>query len=181
MVGFGFQEILSYILTDGESQTSKVNLPNVKPIEIANPLTSEFAVFRHSLLPGILRFLSANAHVDYPQRIFECGDVVREKPGTETSTSVELRLGGAICDAKVSYESVQSVVYSFFKSIGLKMWHTTPSVHPAFIDGRVANLTDNGRALAIIGEVHPEVLNKFKIPNPVAVFEVNVDEFSRLE
>ena len=179
MIGFGFQEILSYIMTDRESQTSKVNLTNTKLIEIANPLTSEFAVFRHSLLPGLIRFLSANAHVDYPQRIFECGHVIYEKLETETSTNAELRVAGAICDAKVSYESAQSVVYSFLRNMALKTWRVLPTVHPTFIDGRVAKLIGDDGESGIIGEIHPEVLNRFKIPNPAVAFEINVDGLFR--
>ena len=40
----------------------------------------------------------------------------------------------------------------------------------AFLPGRVAQLSINGNAAGIIGEIHPEVLGNFKIDYPVVFY-----------
>ncbi len=174
MVGFGFQEIANYVLTSMEIQTLKMGLENVNFVELLNPKTSEFSVVRGWLLPGILNFLSYNTHVDYPQKIFECGDVVVFDEESETKTRNEPRIAAAICDYKVSYESIQAVVYMLLKNLGIKDWDVKPKEHPSFIHGRTASLWVDGEEIAVLGEIHPKILENFNLPNPVVAFELNL-------
>ncbi|MCX8175795.1 MAG: phenylalanine--tRNA ligase subunit beta [Candidatus Bathyarchaeota archaeon] len=176
MVGFGFQEIANYVLTSKENQIYRMNLKDedLKIVEILNPKTLEFSVVRGWLLPGLLSFLSYNTHVDYPQKIFECMDVVVFDEEAETKTRNELRVAAAICNYKVSYEDIQSVVYVLLKNLNINDWVTEETTHPSFISGRVAKIMFNGEDLAVLGEIHPKVLENFKLPNPVAAFELNL-------
>ena len=76
MIGLGFIEVLNYIMTSGLTNSEKMKVSAAKTVEIANPISLDFGVLRSWLLPGLLDFLSSNKHVPYPQKIFECGDVV---------------------------------------------------------------------------------------------------------
>jgi phenylalanyl-tRNA synthetase beta chain len=175
MVGFGFQEVANYILTSRDNQTQKMRLEaSEKMVEIANPRTNEFAVARTWLLPGILNFLSHNTHIDYPQRVFECGDSILIDGGAETKTRTEIKVAAAICDFKSSYESIQATAYSLLQNLGFKRWKTRSADHPSFIPGRTAKILLGDEEVAILGEVHPEVLTNYGIPNPVTAVEVNL-------
>jgi phenylalanyl-tRNA synthetase beta chain len=176
MVGYGFQEVLSYILTSRENQTAMMGLEGVDLdlVEIANPLTSEYAVARRWLLPSLLNFLSSNTHVNYPQKVFECGDVVAGDDGAETMTRGEIRLAGAISDYKVSYETIQSTVYGVLRALEVEGWGIRSKDHKSFIRGRTAVVTIGETEVAVLGEVHPQILTNFKIPNPVAAFEIDL-------
>lgn len=176
MVGYGFQEVLSYILTSRENQTAMMGLEgaDLDLVEIANPLTSEYAVVRRWLLPSILNFLSSNTHVNYPQKVFECGDVVAREGAEETGTRSEIRLAGAVSDYKVSYETIQSTVYGILRALEVEGWGIRSKDHKSFIRGRTAVVTIGEAEIAVLGEVHPQILTNFKIPNPVAAFEIDL-------
>ncbi|MGP3667868.1 MAG: phenylalanine--tRNA ligase subunit beta [Candidatus Bathyarchaeota archaeon] len=176
MVGFGFQEIANYVLTSKENQIYRMNLKDedVKLIELLNPKTLEFSVVRGWLIPGLLIFLSHNTHVDYPQKIFECMDVVVFDEEAETKTRNELRVAAAICNYKVSYEDIQSILYMLLKNLNINDWIVEETTHPSFIPGRVAKIKFNGEDLAVLGEIHPKVLENINLPNPVAAFELNL-------
>ncbi|RLG92546.1 MAG: phenylalanine--tRNA ligase subunit beta [Candidatus Hecatellales archaeon] len=176
MVGFGFQEIATYVLTSMENQTTKMGFEKLDLIELLNPKTSEFSVVRRWLLPGILSFLSANVHVEYPQKVFECGDVVVPDEDSETKTRNELRVAAAICDYKASYENIQAIVYMLLKNLKIEDWEIKPTEHPSFIPGRVASIKIRGKEAVILGEIHPKILENFRIPNPIAAFELDLTE-----
>jgi len=176
MIGFGFQEVANYILTSKENQVYKMSLKDedLKIVELLNPKTLEFSVVRGWLLPGLLNFLSYNTHVNYPQKIFECGDVVVFDDKAETKTRNELRVAAAICNYRVSYEDIQSVVYTLLKNLNINDWTVEETTHPSFIPGRVAKIRFNDEDLAILGEIHPKILENFNLPNPVVAFELNL-------
>ncbi|MBW2590901.1 MAG: phenylalanine--tRNA ligase subunit beta, partial [Deltaproteobacteria bacterium] len=75
LVGTGYQEIKSYVMSSPEIMNTKM-LRNRPLTTTGNPKSREFSVLRNSLLPVLLDFAAQNQHADYPQRIFEVGDVV---------------------------------------------------------------------------------------------------------
>ncbi len=174
MVGFGLQEIANYIMTSKELQTSKMEVTELKPIEILNPLTSEFAVMRRWLLPGLLNFLSNNTHIEYPQKIFECGDIIEPDEQAETGTKDVLSLSTAISEYKASYETIQSLLYSLMKNLKVNGWTVKRREHPSFITGRIASITVDEEEIGLMGEINPKVLENFKIPNPTIAFEIKL-------
>jgi phenylalanyl-tRNA synthetase beta chain len=174
MVGLGFQEILSYTLTSKENLFEKMNLAPSEVVEIENPVSSRWSVFRNWLLPSLLEFLSHNKHVEYPQKIFEIGKVVLIDEKAETRTRDVLKLACCISDAKVSYEEISSVLDAFLSSVGVE-YRLRATKHPSFIEGRVAEILINGKSVGIIGEVSPKVLENWNLDMPVVGFEIEVD------
>jgi phenylalanyl-tRNA synthetase beta chain len=174
MVGLGFQEILSYTLTDKENIFEKMNLAPSEVIEIENPVSSKWSVFRNWLLPSLLEFLSHNQHLEYPQKIFEIGKVFVIDEKTETKTRDVLKIACCISDTKIGYESISSVLDAFLSSVGIN-YKLKATEHPSFIEGRVAEILINEKSIGIIGEINPLVLNNFKIEMPVVAFEIDVE------
>lgn len=175
MVGLGLQEVLSYTLTNKENIFAKMNSKEEKIAEIENPVSLNWDVFRNWLLPSLMEFLSNNQHVEYPQKIFEIGDVVLLDERQETKTRDIRKLACAIADTKVSYAEISSVLNSFMENMGLK-YELRPIEHPTFINGRAADVIVHGNKIGVIGEMHPAVLNNWKLEMPVVAFEVNLDE-----
>ncbi len=176
MVGFGFQEVFTFIMTSPQILFEKVNAQVEEVVEVENPISLEYSVLRNSLLPGILNFLSYNKHVTYPQKVFECGDVVLVNRKMATRTVNRRKLSGAICDHTVSYEDVQAVVYSLMRNLGVKEWSVGELESPCFIRGRAATISLCGRKVGALGEVNPLVLERFGLENPIAAFEIDVEE-----
>jgi phenylalanyl-tRNA synthetase beta chain len=174
MIGFGFQEVLNFIMTSKRNLFANMNRTEEKVVEVLNPVSSEYAVLRDTLIPGLLDLLSQNLHIQYPQRIFECGDMVRIQEEGEYPKSVPC-LAAAICDNKASYEEAQSVVYSIFRELGVTDWEVYPCKHASYLEGRAAKIGSSEEAIAVIGEVHPRILEQIGLNKPVAVFEINLE------
>lgn len=176
MVDLGFQEILSYSLTNKEFLFKRMNMNEEKVVEIENPASLNWNVFRNWLLPSLMEFYSNNQHVEYPQKIFEVGDVVLIDEKGETGTKDVRKIAVAIADSKVSYDNIASVLDAFMSSIGAK-YELRRSKHSSFIEGRVAEILVKNKPIGFIGEIHPVVLENWKIEMPVAAFEINIERF----
>jgi phenylalanyl-tRNA synthetase beta chain len=176
MIGFGFNEILSFVMSSPALLFKKMNRPIDSLVEVANPLVAEYSVLRDQLLPGLMDFLSYNRHVSYPQKIFECGDVVSIDEASSTRTTCQRRLAGAVSDHIASYEVIQSVVFGLLNNLNVSRWSIHLAEEASFINGRCASLRLRGSQIGILGEINPEVLERFHLENPVAAFEINLQE-----
>ena len=47
---------------------------------------------------------------------------------------------------------------------------------PAFLPGRVAEVSCEGKSLGVMGEVHPEVITAFGLEHPIALASVDLNE-----
>lgn len=175
MIGLGMQEIMSYILTNKKNLFEKMNLKEERVAEIENPISANWNVFRSWLLPCLLEFLSKNQHREFPQKIFEIGDCVIIDERKETKTRNIRKLATAITDYSVGYELISSVLDAFLRSVGIK-YRLKEKSHPSFIEGRCASIIINEEEIGFIGEIHPSVLEKWKIETPVVAFEINLEK-----
>lgn len=173
MVGLGFQEIYTYVLSN--SFITRLGSHN-EMARIGNPVSSEYEVLRNNLSSKLLLFLSLNKHLEHPQKIFEYGDVIIIKEGRPIN---QTRLAAATSDYEVSFEDVQSVLHSLLRSLKLE-----PVLEPCdsefYLRGRCACVTINNRNVGMLGEVSPEVLERLGLEYPVAMFELNIDDICQL-
>ena len=176
MVGLGHQEILSYILSSKSNLFKKMNMKETSVVEIENAVSDNWSVFRNSLLPSLMDFLSANQHVEYPQRIFEVGIVTLPDSGKETRTSDARKIAAALSGQKVSYEEASSLLDALMSSFGVK-YELRRTSHPSFIEGRVAEILVNNKQAGVIGEINPLVLKNWQMEIPVSAFEISQEIF----
>jgi phenylalanyl-tRNA synthetase beta chain len=175
MVELGFQEILSYTLTNKENLFERMNVEEKRVVEIENPVSLNWNVFRNWLLPSLMEFYSNNQHVEYPQKIFEVGDVVLIDEKQETKTRDVKKLAVAISDSKVGYDDIAAVLDAFLSSLKVR-YKLRRTKHGSFIEGRVAKILVRDKMIGFIGEIHPSVLENWKLEMPVAAFEIDIEE-----
>jgi phenylalanyl-tRNA synthetase beta chain len=175
MVGLGFQEILTYTLTSPESLFGKMNCEKSRIVEVSNPKVVTMSCLRSWLLPSLMEFLGSNQSVEFPQKIFELGKVTLLDETKETRTRDEEWLAAATTHPTASFTEIKSVLDAFFMNLGVE-WQIKETVHPSFIEGRVGTATVNGVDVGVLGEVNPQVLEAWKLENPVAAFEINVQK-----
>ena len=173
MIGLGFQEILTYTMTNQENLFERMNCKRKRIVEIANPKVVTMTCLRNWLLPSLMEFLSSNQSVEFPQRIFELGKVTMLDESQETRTRDEDWLAAVVSHANAGFTEVKSELGSFFMNLGLD-WEIKAARHSSFIEGRVGNVIVNGVSVGVVGEVRPEVLGAWKLENPVAAFELNM-------
>lgn len=170
MVGFGFQEILTFSMSNKEKLFSKMNLEVCPVAEVSNPKMKSFTCIRNWLTPSLMEFLSNNTHVDYPQRIFEVGECVEVGDGGKLRETEKLAC--AVAHSKANFSEVKSILEGLFLNLGLS-YRLERHEHGSFIEGRVGKITLNGTELGLIGEVHPKVLEEWGVEVPVAAFELD--------
>ncbi len=173
MVGSGFQEVLNYTLTNPEKLFVKMNKEPTPVVEISNPKIITMTCLRNWLLPGLIEFLSTNQSVAFPQRVFELGKVTIPDETRETKTRDEEWLAAATTHPGAGYSEIKACLDSLFINLGVS-WQLKTTSHPMFIEGRVGAVVFNGKEIGVVGEVSPIVLESWKLENPVAVFELNL-------
>ncbi len=175
LIGLGFQEVLTFILTNKENQFKKMNLPESSTAEIANPVSSEFNCCRQWLLPNLLKVMAANKHRDYPQRIFECGDCVIMDAKADTGTRTIRKIAAALSYDFANLTEIKSIIESFAKNIGYSLI-IRPYSHKSFIDSRCGEIILNGNSCGFFGEIHPQVLENWSLEKPVIAFEIDLEK-----
>jgi phenylalanyl-tRNA synthetase beta chain len=175
MVGLGFQEILSYTMTNPENLFTRMNLDKARIIEIANPKVVTMTCLRKSLLPGLIEFFSLNQSVEFPQKIFELGTVSTFDDASETKTRDETWLTAATSHPNANFSEIKSYLDSFFMNFGAA-WQIRPTKHPSFIEGRTGAIMLSNQRIGVIGEINPQVLEAWKLENPTAAFEISNQE-----
>jgi len=173
MVGLGFQEVMTYTLTNPESLFDKMNRKKTRIVEVANPKVVTLSCLRNWLLPCLMDFLGDNQSVEFPQKIFELGKITLLDDNKETKTIEEEMLAAVTTHPSANFSEIKSELDAFFMNFGVE-WQIKETAHPSFIEGRVGAAMVNGTAVGVLGEVHPRVLESWKLENPVAAFEISV-------
>ena len=174
LVGTGYQEIKSYVMSSPEIMNIKM-LRSRPLTATGNPKSREFSVLRNSLLPVLLDFAAQNQHADYPQRIFEVGDVVMPDPREQTRTKQVPHVCRLIVDTCVNITEMLTEVGFILRNLGLaSRIEFAAEKAPEFIDGRAGRILIDGKTVGVFGEVSPEVLDNFGIGMPVVAFEMEL-------
>jgi phenylalanyl-tRNA synthetase beta chain len=179
MVGLGYQEVLTYNMTNPQNLFAKMNAKEQKIVEFANPKVQTLTCLRNWLLPSLMEFLSCNLHIEYPQRIFELGPVTVLDEKVETRTRDEDTLAVAVSHASASFTEMKSTLDALFMNLGLQ-WQIKETKHPSFIEGRVGTAIIDKTEAGILGEIHPKVLENWTLENPVAAFELNMNKIGKM-
>jgi phenylalanyl-tRNA synthetase beta chain len=177
MVGVGFQEVLTYTLTNQENLFTKMNLKKESLVEVANPKVQTLTCLRNWLLPSLMEFLGNNLSVEYPQKIFELGTVTLLDAKKETKTRDEERLAAVTAHANANFSEIKSALDALLMNIGLD-GQIEETKHSSFIDGRVGSVMISDTIVGIVGEVHPRILEAWKLENPAAAFELNMEKIA---
>jgi phenylalanyl-tRNA synthetase beta chain len=178
--GCALQEVLSFTLTAPEKLTNNMgrDTEDLKNnVQIANPVSLTYSVLRSRLLPNLLDFLSRNTHNEYPQFIFEVGEIVKkDKKNVLTSTNAAV----VLTDTDVSFENVHSIIDTLAVQLGIEI--TLEVIEDSeFLEGRTANIMLENKPIGIIGEVSPSILENWQIYMPTVAFEIDLSLIPTLD
>ncbi len=177
MVGLGFQEVMNSVLTNPEEQFVKMNLDPVDYIEVESPKSSLYRILRRWIIPRLMTNLYRSKSEDYPQKIFEIGEVVY--PAGDKVIE-ETHLAAAVAGSKQDYTVIKAALDGFMEAIGIGDYHVVDGAHRSFIPGRVGYIVVGEEEIGIIGEIHPSVILNFQLAVPVAAFEININKLNRI-
>ena len=177
MVGMGFQEIISNIMASRQELIDRMHLAGSdrdRIVEVENVMTQAYSCLRQWITPSLLRVEAASTRAFYPHRLFEVGEVAVPDATEETGVRTLMVLGALIAHANANFSEAHSCLDLLLFYLD-RPYTLEPISHRSFLDGRAGRIVSNGRAVGLIGEMHPEVLEHWQVSMPSVVFELEVD------
>lgn len=177
LCGLGWMEVMTLVLTSEKAAYDQLRLPRREDhVVLAHPISQDQTMMRRHMLAGLLETLTVNAHREYPQRIFEVGEVT-ELARTDTGARERRVVGGVIIGERAGVTDVRAAAEAVLREFGWSI-STAATKHETFLPGRgaviVARKGDEKRIVGTLGELHPEVLESFKLRLPTASFEIDL-------
>jgi phenylalanyl-tRNA synthetase beta chain len=183
--GFGFQEIITYALTDRQTLEKGLNaFLLVEPLRVAHPMSSDQECLRTSLRGNVLAALSSNIRREEGAiLLFETGHVYLPRPnslpeepemlcGVLTSTGVEKVWQGR--KEPLDFFDAKGAVEGLMAGIGVNV-SFTESKDAGLRTGRQAEIIAGKNHIGVLGELHPKVSQVFELPVGTYLFEISVD------
>jgi len=172
LVGLGYQEIMSPVLSNKKILFENMNVEEFNLIELKEYMSETYSVVRNWLLPILLDVLSKNKHVDYPQKIFEEGIITVKKEGYTIDYN---RIALVTANNTADFTEARQALDQMMKLLDIK-YEIKETEHNSFIPGRVGRVIVNDKKIGYIGEFSPETLNNWDLNVPVVGFEINLTE-----
>ena len=200
LTGEGFMEIMNNSLSSTSYYEGSEELPLDGTVLIMNPLSSDLAVMRATLLYGGLESIAYNINRKAENlRFYEFGNVYRKKPGVESTAEHPLKpfsewmelalwLTGDFITPSWNRQKVESSAYDM-KGIVENLLHVLGVPESALsqtqdsselMDVRLNYTTKSGKRIGELGLVSAKILKKFGINQPVVFATLNWTEIMKL-
>ncbi len=178
-IALGCSEVATYSFVSPKVY-DRICLPKDSPyrknIVISNPLGEDTSVMRTTALPSMLDVVARNYNNrNLKEAFFELAKVYHPR-GTEELPYEQLTLVLAEYGEGATYYTLKGKVEALLETAGVTEYDVLPmktaaSYHP----GRTAVITVDGKELAILGEVHPDVLENYGVGTKVYAAQIDFD------
>ncbi len=185
----GFHESVSFAFVDPALQQRL--LPQIAGIALTNPISSDLAVMRVSLWPGLLRVILENQRRQQDRlRLFEHGVVFLPQPGEAggavASREVD-RIAGALTGARLpeqwgsareaaDFFDLKGDLEALLASTGrAESFRFVAATHSCLHPGRCARIYRGEMAIGWLGELHPELVRALDLSSAPQLFELDFE------
>lgn len=189
LVECGLTEVVTYSFIN-PAVFDRFRVPADSPfretLKLQNPLSEDQSVMRTMLLPGLLEVLQRNFNRRVTDgAIFEIGRVFHPRVG-EALPEERPVLAAAVMGKTPAGWNRESVTLDFYYLKGVlevlaeKLGLPVPTFerekqNPSFHPGRAALVKLKEDTLGILGELHPDVLEKYELDVRVTAFELDLN------
>lgn len=175
MIGLGYEEMISNILVAKQQLLEKMNLDEQPVVEVSNVMNENYAVLRNSVLPSLLQIESRSGTAAYPHRLFEAGEVAVFDRSSPRGSRTEMRLAALTVRRGIGLSEMHADLEFLLHQLGLELALKDVEC-PSFLPGRAAQVlaAAQPQPVGLLGEVHPQVLERWEIDMPAAAFEINL-------
>lgn len=181
--GMGFDEIMTYSFT-GQRQLDMLGMDaddkRQRPFRIINPLGEDTAVMRTTLAADMLRVLATNMnHGNGDAALYEFGTLFDFDSRTDEGLPMETPSLALGCyGAGADFYALRDTVLTLLNREGVA-WDIQPGGEPWMHPGRCAQITAGGETVAVVGEAHPDVADRFALTERAFVADVYLDRLYR--
>ncbi len=183
-----YQEVINFAFVEEAWEADFAG--NAEPIRLANPIASQLAVMRSTLLGGLVGNLITNRHRQQQRvRVFEIGRCFRRDAAGQPVKGFDqplliagLAAGPALPEQwgaptrNIDFFDVKADVEALLAPGVVRF---TAAAHAALHPGRSAELTLHGERVGVLGELHPTLVQKYDLGTAPVVFELAIDALTR--
>lgn len=179
----GYHEAITYSFIAPKWQ--QLIEPEVKPLTLINPISTELSVMRSSLWPGLLNAVAYNQNRQQERvRLFETGLRFDSSPADLKQERV---LAGAVAgdllaeqwgtaSRAVDFFDVKGDLESLMALSGMQSAFSFISdPHPALHPGQSCAILQSGQVIGYLGALHPALLQTLELIGPIYVFELKLE------
>jgi phenylalanyl-tRNA synthetase beta chain len=190
-----YQEAINFSFVDPQWENDFAAETN--PIRVLNPIASHLAVMRTTLIGSLVATVAYNVARKAPRvRIFEMGRIylrdpaAREGEGDVAGVRQPMRVGAIACGPALEEQwgvpEKRSADYFDAKAdvealIAPKVARYEAAAHPALHPGRSAQVILDEVPIGWVGELHPRWQQKYGLPSPAALFELDLEALGRVD
>jgi phenylalanyl-tRNA synthetase beta chain len=178
-----YSEVVTYSFIDRRWEEDLCGNPD--PVVLANPIASQMSVMRSSLIPGLIMSVGFNVrHKQTRVRVFEIGRCF-VRAGADYAQPVRVGLAAfgdvfpeqwGLGSRRVDFYDVKADLEALFAPEEVRVEAAThPSLHP----GRSGRIRVGSREVGWIGELHPRWQQKYDLPVPPVLVEVDYEALAR--
>ncbi|MDH3715832.1 MAG: phenylalanine--tRNA ligase subunit beta [Gammaproteobacteria bacterium] len=181
LLGRGYSQAVTYSFIDAEF--ARLIEPAHEPLPLLNPISSELAVMRTSLWPGLIGALQHNLNRQQQRvRLFESGLVFT---GGEKNLQQVPRVGGIACgpvnpphwderQKTVDFFDVKADVHALLHNAGHGDAVFEAADHPALHPGQSTLVSIDGQRQGWLGSLHPRVVQALELNQEAVLFELDL-------
>jgi phenylalanyl-tRNA synthetase beta chain len=191
----GLQEIISYRLTTPGREARRIpvdSAPDDKPyVRLVNPISTDKAVMRHSVLASLLETAEHNARIRERLAFFEIGPVFFPSESGELPDEFQrlsILLAGprslpawqGADEGRMDFYDLKGLLVSLLEGLHIPDMHYERGTNPTFHPGKCARILSGEKQLGVFGELHPQVRERYDWPaafagTPLPVAELDMD------
>lgn len=158
----------------------KIRLPEDSKLRdcvtIMNPLGEDTSVMRTISIPSMLEVLGRNyTRKNDKAALYELATIY-ENNGKDELPNENQQLVLGMYGKDFTYYSLKGIVEKILSTCGIAEYDVEPvKTCPIFHPGRTASITIDGKEVAILGEIHPAVLDNYEIGARAYVAMIDVE------
>ncbi len=182
LIDNGYQEVVNYSFIDPGLQYA-IN-PDVKSLQLTNPISADLSIMRSSLLGSLLTTASYNVNRQQKRlSIFETGNgyCLQGDQVAEQALLAGLRYGPRTLenwqseDTEVDFFDVKGDIELLLAAGGNnRAIRFVSDTHPALHPGQSARIDYHDKTIGWVGAVHPEIIRKLDLGQGAYVFELEL-------
>ena len=185
LVARGLSEICTYAFIN-DKELDKINATEdsdlrTQLIKVRNPLSEDYSVMRTTTLPSMLQTLAINNNKKNKNvKLFDISRVYRDVNGQiekgenpEEDFIITLGLYGEDVDFYVLKGFVETVLR---EASVLRYEVQAEKFNYSYHPGKTAKITVGKDVIAVFGEIHPEVVENYDLPERVYCAEIALDK-----
>ncbi len=187
LVDRGYQEVITYSFIDPMDQT--LFDPDARPVALANPLSSDLAVMRTQLWPGLARTVVHNLNRQQERvRIFEYGlsfisqgnNLIQKNKLAAAWSGSRVPQQWGMPAAAADFFDLKSDIEALLQLTGhAEEFIFEAGHHPALHPGQAARISRGRQEIGWIGALHPEILQRLGVSQQILMFELDVEAIAQ--